>query len=112
MTLIAGLLALVFALDVEAGTVRVAGLLGAAWAPRPITYLMGLSELTYLVQGWVAGEEGFSQTLSNAIVLAWVLSLACMPWLGVGAWRMQEAAPHRLTDDGGGRAAAIPTSSR
>ena len=33
-----------------------------AWVPRPIAYLMGLSGLTYLVQGWVAGAEGFSQT--------------------------------------------------
>ena len=39
---------------------------------------MGLSGLTYLVQGWVAGSEGFSQTQSITIVLAWVLSLAWM----------------------------------
>jgi hypothetical protein len=170
--LLAGLLALVFALDVPAGTARLAGLLGAASAvaalalygalqavdgvankqvdvawvnapeaetaarfasaeairwiewgmrsyhafalglalllvaaaivriasvPRPIAYLMGLSGLTYLVQGWVVGEEGFSQTMSIAIVLAWVLSLAWMIWLVVVAWRMQNAESHRLT---------------
>jgi hypothetical protein len=164
--LLAGLLALVFALDVPAGTARLAGLLGAASAvaalalygalqavdgvankqvdvawvnapeaetaarfasaeairwiewgmrsyhafalglalllvataivriasvPRPIAYLMGLSGLTYLAQGWVAGEEGFSQTLSIAIVLAWVLGLAWMIWLGVVVWRMPDA---------------------
>jgi hypothetical protein len=164
--LLAGLLALVFALDAQAGTARWAGLFGAAsavaalalygalqavdgvankqadvawvsapeaekaarfasaeairwvewglrsyhafalglalllvaaavvritWVPRPIAYLMGLTGLTYLVQGWVAGEEGFSQTLSIAIVLAWVLSLAWMIWLGVVARRMQES---------------------
>jgi hypothetical protein len=164
--LLAGLLALVFALDVPAGTARLAGLLGAASAvaalalygalqavdgvankqvdvawvnapeaetaarfasaeairwiewgmrsyhafalglalllvaaaivriasvPRPIAYLMGLSGLTYLAQGWVVGEEGFSQTLSIAIVLAWVLGLAWMIWLGVVVWRMPDA---------------------
>jgi hypothetical protein len=39
----------------------------------------------------VAGEEGFSQTLSIAIVLAWVLGLAWMIWLSVVAWRMPES---------------------
>ncbi len=57
--------------------------------PRPIAYLMGLSGLTYLVQGWVAGSEGFSQTMSFAIVLAEVLGVAWMIWLVVIAWRMQ-----------------------
>jgi len=163
--LLAGLLALVFALDVQVVTARVAGLFGAASAvaalalygalqavdgvankqadvawvkapeaekaarfasaeairwvewgmrsyhafalglallllaaavgrtallPRPIAYLMGFSGLTYLVQGWVVGEDGFSQTLSIAIVLAWVLSLAWTIWLVV-AWRMPDA---------------------
>ena len=41
-----------------------------AWVPRPIAYLMGLSGLTYLVQGWVVGSEGFSRTEAIAIVLA------------------------------------------
>jgi hypothetical protein len=68
-----------------------------AWVPRPIAYLMGLTGLTYLAQGWLVGEEGFSQTMSNAIVLAWVLSLAWMIWLVVVAWRMQNAESHRLT---------------
>ena len=74
----------------------------AAGIPRPIAYLMGLSGLTYLVQGWLVGEEGFSPTVSIAIVLAWVLSLAWMIWLGVVAWRMQDSALHRLADEGRG----------
>ena len=41
-----------------------------AWVPRRIAYLMGLSGLAYLVQGWVAGSEGFSQTQSVAIWLS------------------------------------------
>jgi hypothetical protein len=51
---------------------------------------MALSGLAYLVQGWVVGSEGFSQTESIAIVLAWVLDLAWMIWLLVVAWRMHE----------------------
>jgi hypothetical protein len=67
-----------------------------AWIPRPIAYLMGLSGLTYLVQGWLAGSEGFSETHTIAIVLAEVLNLAWMIWLVVVAWRMQDsAAPSR-----------------
>ncbi|HEX5498556.1 MAG TPA: hypothetical protein VFX03_04980 [Thermomicrobiales bacterium] len=63
------------------------------WAPRPIAYLMGLSGLVYLAQGWVVGVEGFSPTMSIAIVLAWVLDLAWMIWLAVVVWRMRDAAP-------------------
>jgi hypothetical protein len=44
--------------------------------PRPIAYLMGLSGLTYVVQGWVVGSEGFSGTHTILILLAWILSLA------------------------------------
>jgi hypothetical protein len=74
-----------------------AAVMRTASIPRPIAYLMGLSALTYLVQGWMVGSEGFSQTVSIAIVLAWVLSLAWMIWLVVVAWRMQNAESHRLT---------------
>jgi hypothetical protein len=73
-----------------AAVVRTAGL------PRPIGYLMGLSGLTYLVQGWVVGSEGFSGTHDILIVLAWVLSVAWMIWLVVVAWRMEGAEPRRL----------------
>jgi hypothetical protein len=79
-----------------------AAVVRAAWFPRPIAYLMGLTGLAYLVQGWLVGSEGFSQTVSIAIVLAWVLSLAWMIWLVVVAWRMQDSAPHRRADEGGG----------
>ena len=64
-----------------------------AWVPRPIGYLIGLSGLTHLVQGWVAGSEGFSRTHTIAIVLAWVLNLAWMIWLVVVARRVQDGAP-------------------
>jgi hypothetical protein len=61
-----------------------------AWIPRPLIHLMGLSGLSYLVQGWVVGSGGFSQAESIAIVLAFVLDVSWMIWLVVAAWRMQE----------------------
>jgi hypothetical protein len=81
-----------------------AAVVRTAWVPRPIAYLMGLSGLTYLAQGWVAGSEGFSSTQSVAIVLAWVLSLVWMIWLVIVARRMQDSEP---ADGGVDRPAAI-----
>jgi Domain of unknown function (DUF4386) len=75
--------------------------------PRPIAYLMGLSGLTYLVQGWVAGTEGFSPTQSVAIVLAWVLSLVWMIWLVAVAWRMRDLQLSSPRGEGVGRPADI-----
>ena len=74
-----------------------------AWVPRPIAYLIGLSGLTYLWQGWVVGSEGFSPMMSNAIVLAEVLDVVWMIWLVVIAWRMQDSDPRRLADEGRSR---------
>jgi hypothetical protein len=68
-----------------------AAVVRTAWVLRPIAYLMGLSGLTYLVQGWLAGSEGFSKTHTMAIVLAEVLNLAWMIWQVVVAWRMQDS---------------------
>lgn len=51
-----------------------AAVVRTAWVPQPISYLMGLSGLTYLAQGWVAGSEGFWRMHTIAIVLAWVLN--------------------------------------
>jgi hypothetical protein len=64
----------------------------SAGVPRPIAYLMGLSGLTYLAQGWVLSSEGFSPTHTTLIVLAYVLTLAWMIWLVVIAWRMRDSA--------------------
>ncbi len=61
-----------------------------AWVPRAIAYLMGLSGLTCLAQGWVAGADGFTRTHDVAIVVAWVLNLAWMIWLVVFSWRRQK----------------------
>jgi hypothetical protein len=68
-----------------------AAVVRTAWIARPIAYLMGLSGLTYLVQGWVVGSEGFSPTHTNLILLAYVVTLAWMIWLVVVAWRMQDS---------------------
>lgn len=73
-----------------------AAIVRAASVPKPIAYLMGLTGLAYLVQGWVVGSEGFSQTLSITIVVAWVLGVAWMIWLVVVAWRMKDSEPGRL----------------
>ena len=76
-----------------------AAVMRAAWLARPIAYLMGLAGLVWLVQGWVVGSEGFSPTMSNAIVLAEVLDVVWMIWLVVVAWRMQGSEPRRLADE-------------
>ncbi|MFB7324573.1 hypothetical protein [Streptomyces sp. NPDC056190] len=68
-----------------------AAVMRAAWIPRPIGHLMGLSGLAYLVQGWVVGSAGFSGTETIAIVLAFILDVAWMSWLSVAAWRMRDA---------------------
>jgi Domain of unknown function (DUF4386) len=77
-------------------------LLGSAVAltarlPRGLGYLMGLSGLAYLVQGWVLGSEGFPETNTFAILAGYVLILAWIIWLVVVAWRMKESfrAPPR-----------------
>jgi len=69
-------------------TLGLAGLFAAAVVrsariPRPIAYLMGLSALTYLTQGWLGGSEGFSETHTIAVVLAEVLNVVWMIWLVV-----------------------------
>ncbi len=68
-----------------------------ARTPRPIGYLMGLSGLAYIVQGWVIGSEGFSATNTAPTLLGIILILASSIWLLIIAWRMKElvAAPTR-----------------
>ena len=58
--------------------------------PRPVGYLMGLSGLAYLAQGWVLGAEGFSNTNTLPTLLGIISVLAWSIWLLVSAWRMHE----------------------
>jgi hypothetical protein len=57
--------------------------------PRPIGYLMALSGLAYIVQGWVIGSEGFSATNSTPTLVGIVATLVWSIWLLVSAWRMK-----------------------
>ncbi len=66
-------------------------ILWTARTPRPIGYLMGLSGLAYLVQGFVLGTEGFSGTNTVPQLLAYLLVLAWSVWLLIAAWRMKES---------------------
>jgi hypothetical protein len=66
-----------------------------AWIPRPIAYLMGLSGVIYLAQGWVLGTQGFSTTEARTIVLAFAVDLVWMVWLVVIATRIDA-----LTEEG------------
>lgn len=70
-------------------------LLGSAVAftarlPKVLGFLMGLSGLTYFLQGWVLGFEGFSETNTVAILAGYCLSLAWTVWLAVIARRQNE----------------------
>lgn len=66
-----------------------AAVLRTAGIPRPMAFVMALAGLSYLIQGWVGGSEGFSGTETNAIVLTEVLNVVWMIWLIVVAWRMK-----------------------
>jgi hypothetical protein len=58
---------------------------------RPIGYVMGLSGLAFIVQGWVVGTEGFSLTngvmnnISGLSTIIWII------WLLIVALRMKES---------------------
>jgi hypothetical protein len=72
-------------------------LLGSAVAltrrlPRSLGYLMALSGLPYVMQGWVLGSEGFSETNTLAILAGYVLVLAWIVWLLMLAGRMRQSS--------------------
>jgi hypothetical protein len=71
---------------------------------------MVLTGLAYLAQGWIVGSEGFSQTMSMAIVLAEILGVTWMTWLLIVAWRMGDLESSRSSDEG--PAATRPFTSR
>jgi Domain of unknown function (DUF4386) len=65
--------------------------------PRPIGYLMGLSGLTYLMQGWVVGAEGFSAT-HTILILCGLGSHPCV----------DDLAGHRRLADAGIGGTPVP----
>jgi len=51
-----------------------------------MAFLIGVSGLALLAQGWIAGTEGFTSAQSLAIVIGWAASLAWMVWFAMTAW--------------------------
>jgi hypothetical protein len=66
---------------------------------RPIGYLMALSGLCYLAQGWIIGSSGFSSALQIPTLLGIGLILAWTVWLLIAALRMKTAALPDTTSD-------------
>lgn len=64
-------------------------IVGKGRIPRPIGYLMGLSGLGYIAQGWIVGSEGFSANHGLATLPTYILILVWVIWLLVSAWRMK-----------------------
>lgn len=63
--------------------------------PQPIALVIGLCGLTYVVQGWIAGAEGFSPAQSIWIVAGWALGIVWMAWLAYVSWTLSETkGPH------------------
>ena len=56
-----------------------------------IGYLMALSGLAYVAQGWVVGAEGFSPANTIPILAGIVLILVWSVWLLVSAWLGKDA---------------------
>jgi hypothetical protein len=67
-----------------------------ARVPRPIGYLMGLSGLTYFVQGWLIGTSGFTPATTLPTAAGYSLLFASMIWLLLVAWRMKESVQAAL----------------
>ena len=61
----------------------------AASSLQPIGYLMGLSGISYLAQGFVLSFEGFSGTETLTIIIAEILTIIWIIWLLVVAWRIK-----------------------
>ncbi len=64
----------------------------ANFSLRPIGYLMGLSGVAWIVQGWVLSNEGFSPNHTLTIIIAEIITLLWILWLLIAAWRIKELA--------------------
>jgi hypothetical protein len=65
----------------------------AGRAPRPVGYLMALSGLCYLAQGWIIGTSGFSPPNQIPTLLGIVLVVVWSVWLLVAALRTKAQDP-------------------
>ena len=68
---------------------------------RLIGYLMALSGLCYLAQGWIIGTWGFSSANRIPTLIGIVLIVVWAVWLLVAAFRMKIAAPPETRTDSG-----------
>jgi hypothetical protein len=66
---------------------------------RPIGYLMALSGLCYVAQGWIIGSSGFSSANQIPTLLGIGLILVWTSWLLIAALRMKTAALPETTSD-------------
>ncbi len=57
--------------------------------PRLLGYVMGLSGLAYIMQGFVLGSEGFSASNSVPQLMGYILVVVWSIWLLIIAWRMK-----------------------
>ena len=53
---------------------------------KPVGYLMGLSGLAYLYQGWIIGSEGFSMRNHMPTLLGIVVIIVWSLWFLIAAW--------------------------
>jgi hypothetical protein len=65
--------------------------------PRLLGFLMGLTGLAYMVQGWIIGAEGFSTNNTLPTLLAYLLWLVWSSWLLILAWWRKEWVDTRNT---------------
>jgi hypothetical protein len=68
---------------------------------RPIGYLMALSGLCYVAQGWIIGSSGFSSANQIPTLLGIFLVVLWTVWLLVAAFRMKTAALSETRADAG-----------
>jgi hypothetical protein len=55
-----------------------------------VGYLMALSGLGYLAQGWIIGESGFSAGNSIPTLVSILAIVISVVWLAVSTWRMKD----------------------
>ena len=67
-----------------------------AGVPSTVGYIMGLSGLAYIAQGWVIGSPGFSAANAVSTLAGIVFVLTWSVWLLATAWRRDgEKSPTR-----------------